>query len=60
LCNFQTEFFVADLNDGPTKMEKEDIGSFNTLAIPETDELKEFCENNDLEKSWRNFLLVFV
>ena len=42
--------FVADLIDGSTKMEKEDIGSFNTLAIPETDELKEFCENNDLDE----------
>ena len=30
-------------------MEKEHSGSFNTLAIPETDELKEFDKNNDLD-----------
>ena len=49
VCNFQIELFVADLNHGPTKMEKEDSGSFNTLAIPEIDKLKEFDENNDLD-----------
>ena len=49
VCNFQIELFVADLNHGPTKMEKEDSGSFNTLAIPEIDRLKEFDENNDLD-----------
>ena len=50
MCNFQIELFVADLNDGPTNIEKEPSGSFNTPAIPETDELKEFDENNDLDK----------
>ena len=48
-CDFQIDLFVADLKNGPTKMEKEHSGSFNTLAIPETDELKEFDENNDLD-----------
>ena len=49
--NFQIELFVADLNDDPRKMDNEHSasGSFNTLAIPETDELKEFDENNDLD-----------
>ena len=41
--------FVADLNDGPTKIEKEHSGSLKTLAILETDELKEFDEKNDLD-----------
>ena len=36
--NLQIEFFISDLNDGQTNVEKEPNENFNTSAIPENDE----------------------
>ena len=49
LCIFQIELFIAELNDDQTKNKKEPHENFNTPAILETDELKEFDKNNDLD-----------
>ena len=48
--NLQIEFFISDLNDGQTNVEKEPNENFNTSAIPENDEpLQELAKKSSKE-----------
>ena len=49
--NLQIEFFISDLNDGQTNVEKESNENFNTSAIPENDEpLQELTTKSPTKK----------